>query len=207
MKMMTNKFYLRNTVLLISSIFLSSQLLTFTHADAANNNYFVITTPTSIKLTGKCVKFSVNYKIMPNYREFPAVIRIGLSKSANFSEIIEGEKFAFNTLYYNIDLSDYTWVNQNVDFLGEVNLEFCPQDGQSETGLSIIGLTKPGNYYVFAYANFNTTGERPTSFDTSWLTTSIKITGNSTITCKKGNITKKVTSSNPKCPAGFKKVG
>ena len=204
---MTNKFYLRNTFIFIFLTILSSQLLTSTPASAARNNYIEITAPTSIKLTGQCVTFSVSYKIMPNFRESPAVIYLGLSKSSGYSAVIESEVFAYHELYYNIDMSGFTWENQNVDFIDKINLEFCPEDGYSESGNGIVGLTTPGRYYVFAYAKINTSGEPRSRFDTSWLATSITITGNSTISCKKGKVTKKVTSSNPKCPAGFKKFG
>lgn len=207
MKVMTNKFYLRNNVMLIFSLVLSSQLLSINPANAAKNNYIEITAPTSIKLTGQCVTFSVSYKIMPNFRKSPAVIYLGLSKSSNYSAGIEGELFAYNELYYNVDTSDFSWDNQNVDFFDKVNLEFCPEDSVSETGNLLVGLTTPGNYYVFAYAKINTSFESTSRLDTSWLATSIKITGTTTITCKKGSATKKVTSSSPKCPAGFKKVG
>jgi len=206
MKTRGNKFYLRNIFMLIVSIILSSQLLTSTPASAARNNYIDITAPTSIKLTGQCVTFSVNYKITPNFRKSPAVIYLGLSKSSDRSTAIEGEMFAYNEIYYNVDMSDFSWDDQNVDFFDKVNLEFCPIDGETETRY-LDGLTTPGKYYVFAYAKINASAEPRSQLDTSWLATSITITGNSTITCKKGKATKKITSSNPKCPSGFKKVG
>jgi hypothetical protein len=210
---MTNKFYLRNTFMLIVSIILSSQLLTSAPASAARNNYIDITVPTSVKLTGECVTFSVNYKIMPNFRESPAAIFITISKSGSFSAFSENyEYFAYHELFYNVDMSDFTWVNQNVDFIDKINLEFCPEDGYSESGQGIVGLTTPGKYYVVVLAKINTYGEAPTPYgssrlDINFLATPITITKNSTITCKKGNVTKKVSSSNPKCPSGYKKVG
>ena len=205
---MTNKFYLSNTFILIVSIILGSQLLTSTPASAARNNYIDITAPTSIKLTGQCVTFSVNYKIMPNFRESPAAIFITLSKSGNYSAFMDNyEYFAYHELYYNVDMSDFTWVNQNVDFIDKINLEFCPEDGYSESGQGIVGLTTPGKYYVAVLAKINTYGEPRSGLDVNFLATPITITKNSTITCKKGSVTKKVTSSNPKCPAGYKKVG
>ena len=204
---MTSRFYFRNTFMLLISIILSSQLLTSTPASAARNNYIDITAPTSIKLTGQCVSFSVDYKIMPNFRESPAVIFLTISKSSNFSAFSEDYNyFAYNELYYNVDVSDFTWENQNVDFIDKVNLEFCPEDGYSESGQGIVGLTAPGKYYVIAYAKINTSGNPRSRLDINFLATPITITGNSTITCKKGKVTKKVTSSNPKCPAGYKKV-
>ena len=206
MKTMGNKFYLRNTFMLIVSIILSSQLISYAPASAAKNNYIEITAPTSIKLTGQCVTFSVSYKITPNFRKSPAVIYLGLSKSSDRSTAIEGEMFAYNEIYYNVDMNDFSWDDQNVDFFDKVNLEFCPIDGESETRY-LDGLTTPGKYYVFAYAKINASAEPRSQLDTSWLATSITITGNSTITCKKGKATKKITSSNPKCPSGFKKVG
>ena len=206
MKTMGNKFYLRNTFMLIVSIILSSQLISYAPASAAKNNYIEITAPTSIKLTGQCVTFSVNYKITPNFRKSPAVIYLGLSKSSDRSTAIEGEMFAYNEIYYNVDMNDFSWDDQNVDFFDKVNLEFCPIDGETETRY-LDGLTTPGKYYVFAYAKINASAEPRSQLDTSWLATSITITGNSTITCKKGKATKKITSSNPKCPSGFKKVG
>ena len=206
MKTMGNKFYLRNTFMLIVSIILSSQLISYAPASAAKNNYIEITAPTSIKLTGQCVTFSVNYKITPNFRKSPAVIYLGLSKSSDRSTAIEGEMFAYNEIYYNVDMNDFSWDDQNVDFFDKVNLEFCPIDGESETRY-LDGLTTPGKYYVFAYAKINASAEPRSQLDTSWLATSITITENSTITCKKGKATKKITSSNPKCPSGFKKVG
>ena len=206
MKTMGNKFYLRNTFMLIVSIILSSQLISSAPASAAKNNYIEITAPTSIKLTGQCVTFSVNYKITPNFRKSPAVIYLGLSKSSDRSTAIEGEMFAYNEIYYNVDMNDFSWDDQNVDFFDKVNLEFCPIDGESETRY-LDGLTTPGKYYVFAYAKINASAEPRSQLDTSWLATSITITENSTITCKKGKATKKITSSNPKCPSGFKKVG
>ena len=206
MKTMGNKFYLRNTFMLIVSIILSSQLISYAPASAAKNNYIEITAPTSIKLTGQCVTFSVSYKITPNFRKSPAVIYLGLSKSSDRSTAIEGEMFAYNEIYYNVDMNDFSWDDQNVDFFDKVNLEFCPIDGETETRY-LDGLTTPGKYYVFAYAKINASAEPRSQLDTSWLATSITITGNSTITCKKGKATKKITSSNPKCPSGFKKVG
>ena len=207
MKVMTNKFYLRNNVMLIFSLVLSSQLLSINPANAAKNNYIEITAPTSIKLTGQCVTFSVSYKIMPNFRKSPAVIYLGLSKTRNYEDLMDSGKFAYAELYYNIDMRDFSWDDQNVDFFDKVDLEFCPEDVNSQT-VSIVGLTTPGNYYVFAYAKINTSFESTSMLETSWLTASIKITaGTTTITCKKGSVTKKVTSSSPKCPAGFKKVG
>ena len=206
MKTMGNKFYLRNTFMLIVSIILSSQLISYAPASAAKNNYIEITAPTSIKLTGQCVTFSVSYKITPNFRKSPAVIYLGLSKSSDRSTAIEGEMFAYNEIYYNVDMNDFSWDDQNVDFFDKVNLEFCPIDGESETRY-LDGLTTPGKYYVFAYAKINASAEPRSQLDTSWLATSITITENSTITCKKGKATKKITSSNPKCPSGFKKVG
>ena len=152
------------------------------------------------------VTFSVNYKITPNFRKSPAVIYLGLSKSSDRSTAIEGEMFAYNEIYYNVDMNDFSWDDQNVDFFDKVNLEFCPIDGESETRY-LDGLTTPGKYYVFAYAKINASAEPRSQLDTSWLATSITITENSTITCKKGKATKKITSSNPKCPSGFKKVG
>ena len=206
MKTMGNKFYLRNTFMLIVSIILSSQLISYAPASAAKNNYIEITAPTSIKLTGQCVTFSVSYKITPNFRKSPAVIYLGLSKSSDRSTAIEGEMFAYNEIYYNVDMNDFSWDDQNVDFFDKVNLEFCPIDGETETRY-LDGLTTPGKYYVFAYAKINASAEPRSQLDTSWLATSITITENSTITCKKGKATKKITSSNPKCPSGFKKVG
>ena len=206
MKTMGNKFYLRNTFMLIVSIILSSQLISSAPASAAKNNYIEITAPTSIKLTGQCVTFSVSYKITPNFRKSPAVIYLGLSKSSDRSTAIEGEMFAYNEIYYNVDMNDFSWDDQNVDFFDKVNLEFCPIDGETETRY-LDGLTTPGKYYVFAYAKINASAEPRSQLDTSWLATSITITENSTITCKKGKATKKITSSNPKCPSGFKKVG
>ena len=129
MKTMGNKFYLRNTFMLIVSIILSSQLISSAPASAAKNNYIEITAPTSIKLTGQCVTFSVNYKITPNFRKSPAVIYLGLSKSSDRSTAIEGEMFAYNEIYYNVDMNDFSWDDQNVDFFDKVNLEFCPIDG------------------------------------------------------------------------------
>ena len=205
---MTSKFYLRNTFILIVSIILSSQLLTSTPASAARNNYIDITAPTSIKLTGECVTFGVNYKIMPNFRESPAAIYITISKSGNYSAFMENyEYFAYHELYYNIDMGGFTWVDQNVDFIDKINLEFCPEDGYSESGQGIVGLTTPGKYYVVVLAKINTSGQPRSGLDINFLATPITITKNLTITCKKGSVTKKVTSSNPKCPAGFKKVG
>ena len=205
---MTNKFYLRNTFMLIVSIILSSQLLTSTPASAARNNYIDITAPTSIKLTGECVTFGVNYKIMPNFRESPAAIYITISKSGNYSAFSESyEYFAYHELYYNIDMYDFSWVDQNVDFMDKINLEFCPEDGYNESGRNIVGLTTPGKYYVVVLAKINTYGEPRSGLDINFLATPITITKSSTITCKKGSVTKKVTSSNPKCPAGYKKVG
>ena len=99
------------------------------------------------------------------------------------------------------------WVDQNVDFIDKIDLEFCPEDGYSESGQGIVGLTTPGKYYVAVLAKINTYGEPRSGLDVNFLATPITITKNSTITCKKGSVTKKVTSSNPKCPAGFKKVG
>ena len=201
---MTNKFSLRNTFILIVSIILSSQLLTSTPASAARNNYIDITAPTSIKLTGECVTFGVNYKIMPNFRESPAAIYITISKSGNYSAFSESyEYFAYHELYYNVDMYDFSWVDQNVDFMDKINLEFCPEDGYNESGRNIVGLTTPGKYYVVVLAKINASGEPYVNF----LATPITITKNLTITCKKGSVTKKVTSSNAKCPAGFKKVG
>ena len=205
---MTNKFYFRNTFILIVSIILTSQMLTSTPASAARNNYIDITVPTSIKLTGECVTFSVNYKIMPIFRESPAAIYITISKSGNYSAFMENyEYFAYHELYYNVDMSDFSWVDQNVDFIDKINLEFCPEDGYNESGRGIVGLTTPGKYYVVVLAKINTSSEPRSRLDVNFLATPITITKNSTITCKKGNVTKKVTSSNPKCPAGFKKVG
>jgi len=205
---MTNKFYFRNTFILIVSIILTSQMLTSTPASAARNNYIDITAPTSIKLTGQCVTFSVSYKIMPIFRESPAAIFLTISKSASYSAFSENyEYFAYNELFYNVDMSDFTWDNQNVDFTDKINLEFCPEDGYSESGKGIVGLTTPGKYYVVVLAKINTSGQPRSRLDINFLATPITIIGNSTITCKKGNVTKKVTSSNPKCPAGFKKVG
>lgn len=203
----SSKAYHRVVILLTSLFFLSSQFITSAQAGVARNEQIVITTPTSIRITGNCVSFDVSYKIMPNYREIPGFVRLGLSKDPNFTAFGDGATFAYNFLYYNVDLLDVTWVDQNVDFLGEVRLEFCPNDRESETGASLIGLTSPGTYFVWAYSSFNTENiPRPDRLDSTWLSTSIKITGNLTITCKKGKVTKKVTSLNPKCPAGFKKV-
>jgi hypothetical protein len=205
---MTNKFYLRDTFMLMVSIILSSQLLSSAPASAARNNYIDITAPSSIKLTGECATVSVNYKIMPNFRESPAAIFLVISKSGNYSAFSEDyEYFAYHELYYNVDMSDFTWVDQNVDFMDKVNLEFCPEDGYSESGQGIVGLTTPGKYYVVVLAKINTYGGARSRLDVNFLATPITITKNSTITCKKGNLTKKVTSSNPKCPAGYKKVG
>ena len=208
MTLMTNKFYLRNSFLFIFLTILSSQFLTSTPASAARNNYIDITVPTSVKLTGECVTFSVSYKIMPNFRESPAAIFLTISKSGNYSAFSEDyEYFAYHELYYNVDMSDFSWVDQNVDFIDKINLEFCPEDGYSESGRGIVGLTTPGKYYVVVLAKINTYGEPGSRLDINFLATPITIIKNSTITCKKGNVIKKVTSSNPKCPAGFKKVG
>ena len=208
MKTVTKKFYLRNTFMLLVSIILSSQLLTSAPASAARNNYIDITAPTSIKLTGECVTFSVSYKIMPNFRESPAAIYITISKSGNYSAFSESyEYFAYHELYYNIDMYDFSWVDQNVDFMDKINLEFCPEDGYNESGRNIVGLTTPGKYYVVVLAKINASGEPYSRLDVNFLATPITITKNLTITCKKGSVTKKVTSSNSKCPAGFKKVG
>lgn len=183
---MTNKFSLRNTFILIVSIILSSQLLTSTPASAARNNYIDITAPTSIKLTGECVTFGVNYKIMPNFRESPAAIYITISKSGNYSAFSESyEYFAYHELYYNVDMYDFSWVDQNVDFMDKINLEFCPEDGYNESGRNIVGLTTPGKYYVVVLAKINASGEPYSRLDVNFLATPITITKNLTITCKK----------------------
>ncbi len=68
---------------------------------------------------------------------------------------------------------------------------------------STLNLIRAGNCSVTAYAA-GTTIFAPTFTTVSILLTGTKVAANKVINCTKGKITKKITSTNLKCPAGYK---
>jgi hypothetical protein len=64
-------------------------------------------------------------------------------------------------------------------------------------------LIKAGNCSITA-TQAGTSTFAPVFATVSILLTGTKVAANKVIYCTKGKITKKITSTNPKCPAGYK---
>jgi len=85
---------------------------------------------------------------------------------------------------------------------GAVTYESSPAENCSVSG-STLSLLKSGNCVVVAtQAGTSTLG--PASATSTLLIEGVAAATKKTITCIKGKTTKKVTGTNPKCPAGYK---
>lgn len=184
-------------ILIVTSLLLSIHFPAV--AKEASNNQISVTVQDQVTLKGSCTSLKLSYKILPRYRQTPGWIKFNLRPTQEFDEEVSHSYHFFN---YNIDMNSGIWKFNNADFFGNVGLNFCKNDGFDEEAKR-TGLKKSGLYYVTAYPVFVT---NPSSVkgDSSFLTIPIKVNVISSINCLKGNLTKKVSGSNPKCPKGYK---
>jgi len=85
---------------------------------------------------------------------------------------------------------------------GAVTYESSPAENCSVSG-STLSLLKSGNCVVVA-TQAGTSTLAPASATSTVLIEGVAVATKKTITCIKGKATKKVTGTNPKCPAGYK---
>jgi hypothetical protein len=85
---------------------------------------------------------------------------------------------------------------------GAVTYESSPAENCSVSG-STLSLLKSGNCVVVA-KQAGTSTLAPASTTSTVLIEGVAVATKKTITCIKGKTTKKVTGTNPKCPAGYK---
>ena len=85
---------------------------------------------------------------------------------------------------------------------GAVTYESSPAENCSVSG-STLSLLKSGNCVVVA-TQAGTSTLAPASATSTVLIQGVAVATKKTITCIKGKTTKKVTGTNPKCPAGYK---
>jgi hypothetical protein len=170
-------------------------------ATEASNDQILVTVQNKVTLKGTCANIELSYKILPRYRQTPGWIRFNLRPTPGFDEEVS---HSYRWINYNIDMNSGTWKFNNVDFFGNVSLNFCKNDG-FDGEAKRTGIKKSGLYYVTAYPVFVT---NPSSIkgDSSFLTIPIKINVKSSIICLKGNQTKKVSGFNPTCPKGYREA-
>ena len=201
---MTKKFRLALVTVLFAISFGQIQQA---HAGTSSNSQLQITTPSTLKMNSDgCTSIKIQYKIQPNLRNYPGFIKFRLEKTSEFADGTDGVSFGSVQYEYNIDMDDLSWVSNNADFFGSVPLEFCSYDSESEGGATYRALKSPGTYYVTAHAQFNTFSSAKTRLTGSFISTTIKITGNgvkSTILCRKDFEAKEISALNPKCPKGW----
>ena len=85
---------------------------------------------------------------------------------------------------------------------GAVTYESSPAENCSVSG-STLSLLKSGNCVVVA-TQAGTSTLAPASATSTVLIEGVAVATKKTIACIKGKTTKKVTGTNPKCPAGYK---
>lgn len=172
---------------------------TFAVASTGQGKSMSVKAPSTLSASNSgCTTFSVFYKLINGAEDYPSYIKISLVDST------KRNSFAFTHIEYNIN-NGY-WEDNGTPASANIPLEFCSDAQTDQDGNNFFGLTQSGQYYIDARINVVTSRSLGSG---NWeeFFVPIKIVGPKiTITCVKGSAKKKVSSTDPKCPSGYKKI-